>query len=189
MAGSPDAPLSLQARLDLARSNAFNGGLPVRRKDGALYALLAECLSICEWVQHEGLETQVRDHLRERLNVDKQPGVRARYVESVSDVYTIVCRYVLGDYDTRANYTRYAVAMREAARRQVRSDRLVDFLHDAGGIMALYNARPNPERFLTSRTLHLNSPVTVPKDGTFTLTLRRDYRGFFDVVALPEPAP
>jgi hypothetical protein len=178
---------TLLERLEQVRHHADTGGLPVRRKDAALYALLAECLSICEWVQAEGLEGQLRQHLLARLR-EGNPTGRARYVEKASDVYTVVCRYALGDWDTRANYTRYAVAMREAAKRQVSSDRLADYLREAGGIMALFNGRPNPERWLTSRTLHLNQSVTVPKDGVFTLTLRRDAKGFFDIVRAVEVA-
>jgi hypothetical protein len=172
---------SLLERLERARLHADTGGLPVRRKDAALYALLAECLSICEWVGQEKQEAQLRQHLTARLRAGHTTG-RARYVEKASDVYTVVCRYALGEWDTRTNYTRYAVALREAAKRQVKSERLADYLREAGGIMALFNGRPNPERWLTSRTLHLNQSVTVPKDAIFTLTLRRDAKGFFNVI-------
>jgi hypothetical protein len=176
---------SLLERLEQVRHHADTGGLPVRRKDAALYALLAECLSICEWVRQEKQEDQLRQHLLARLRAGKITG-RARYVERASDVYTVVCRYALGEWDTRTNYTRYAVALREAAKRQVTGERLADYLREAGGIMALFNGRPNPERWLTSRTLHLNQSVTVPKDAIFTLTLRRDGNGFFNVLGTSE---
>ena len=191
MDAPPEGFTLLQSKLDTIRHRAHNDGLPVRRKDGALYRLLADCLSLCEWVQQEGLESQVRDCLRVHVNRrgEDNRGRGRKYVEHASDVYTVVCRYALGDFETRANYTRYAVAIREAAKRQIRGDGLAVFLSDQGGVMALYNARPNPARFMTSRTLHLNSPVTVPKAGPFTLTLSRDYRGFFTVIAAPEITP
>lgn len=173
----------LRTRLDAARDMADSGGLPVRRKDGDLYALLALCLGICEDV----IASQREDELREifRVSVDKRGennrGRGRRYAYPSSDAYILVVRYVMDNEDSRANKSRYAQALRVAADRGVRSDGLVEWLIDNGGINTLFKSRPVETTEVRTKTLHLNQQVTMPKTGTTTLTLRMDHRGFYDV--------
>jgi hypothetical protein len=68
-------------------------------------------------------------------------------------------------------------------KRQILSDTLVDWVQENGGLLTLYQGRERSVTQFRVKTLHLNSRVTVPKDGMVTLTLRRDGRGFFDVLS------
>jgi hypothetical protein len=183
----------LKSTLDAARDEAYNGGLPVRRKDATLYSLLAKCLAACEIVQREGREDDLRDLIR--VSVDaRDPSIwgqgRAagnqgrgrRYVEAASDVFIMVCRYVLPETETRAARSRYASALREASRRQICSSELAAWLSENGGVLTLFKSRPVKAKSVTTRTLHLNSAVTCPKSGRFSVTLEMDARGFFNVI-------
>jgi hypothetical protein len=175
----------LQERLDAARVVAHNGGIPIRRKDGTLYRLLADCLSICEMVEAEGLEAELRAAIR----VPASAGNRdKKYAEVGSDAPILVCRYVLRD-DVRNSAYRYSACLREARKRQIRSEDLAAWLDQNGGLNTLWMSRPLTEARLTRRTLHLNDAVTVPKRGHFTLTLEADARGFFNVITPPEAQP
>jgi hypothetical protein len=151
-----------------------------RRRDIDLYALLAECLAACEEAQRSGLESEVRAELATRpLN-----GRNRTYTEAGSDIFLVIGRYVFEPEINRAASWRYTAVIREAAKIGLASADLVDHLRANGGINALFRARPVVARSARTKTLHLNDPVEVPKDAPFTLTLRRDSRGFFDVVAL-----
>ena len=173
--------MSLLDRLNTVRAKAEHGGIPMRRTDAVLYALLGDCMAICEEVLRDGKE----DELREAVEGGKRftPGKGRRYVERGTDVYVMVGRYALQGHDSRNSYYRYAATMREAAKHQISAADLPAWLAANGGINALFKARDVKARTARTKTLHLNDAVTVPKDGAFTLTLRRDARGFFDVVA------
>lgn len=149
-----------------------------RRKDRNLYALLAETMALCETVRREGLE----EALRQDIVARDLHGRNRVYVEQGSDVFLIVGRFVFEPEINRAASWRYTAALREADKRGLRSDELVEWLRSQGGINALFLARPVQARTARTKTLHLNTQITVPKDGAFTVTLRRDHRGFFDVV-------
>lgn len=150
-----------------------------RRKDVNLYQVLADCMAICERAELDGEIDRLRADFLER---ERATGKRA-YFERDADVFLIVGRCVFEPEVNRAACWRYTATMREAAKRQIRSTELVDWLRQEGGINALFRARPVQARTATTKTLHLNAPVEVPKDAPFTITLRRDERGFFDVVA------
>lgn len=149
-----------------------------RRKDIDLYQVLADCMSICERASLDGEVDRLR---REFLDRQKDDGRRA-YFEGDPDVYLIVGRSVFEPEVNRAACWRYTATMREAAKRQIRSGELVEWLRSSGGINALFRARPVEARTARTKTLHLNAPIEIPKDKPFTLTLRRDDRGFFDVM-------
>jgi hypothetical protein len=186
----------LAAKLDKAKETAYNGGVPVRRKDGALYRLLAECLAICETVERDGLQDELRELLRVSVDVrspeiwaqgrprsDGNAGRGKRYAEKDSPTPVLVCRYVL-EGDARNNPYRYAACLVQAMTLQISSSDLAEWLAENGGLNTLYKTREREQPRVT-KTLHLNSQVTVPHSGVFTLTLRRDHRGFFDVLNTP----
>ncbi|MBA4282018.1 hypothetical protein [Ralstonia sp.] len=149
-----------------------------RRKDVDLYQVLADCLAICERAELSGEVEALRG---EHLAAERARGKRA-YFEQGADVFLIVGRAVFEPEVNRAASWRYTATLREAAKRQIRSVELVEWLREQGGINALFKARPVEARTARTKTLHLNAQVEVPKDGPFTLTLRRDARGFFDVL-------
>lgn len=167
-------------RLNTARIHALNGGVPMRRTDAALYTLMAECLAIIEDVERDNLH----DELRSAIKVDGVGLAGRRYVESKADASIMVCRYVLAGNDTRNSTYRYALSLREARRRQIRSDTLTDWLRSNGGINTLYKTRSTETKSNIVRTLHLNAPVTVTPGEWLNIRIRRDPRGFFDVAII-----
>jgi hypothetical protein len=166
--------------LEAARVVAVNGGLPVRRKDGTLYALLAKCLAICEKVQRERIEDDLREAVRVRVNIRGQnnKGKGRRYAENGSDAFVLVCRYVLSD-DARNSPYRYATTLREASRRQIPSDDLFEWLTENGGVQALFLTRPLEAKSARCKIFHLTESIEYPKAGEFTVTLAYDGRGHF----------
>jgi hypothetical protein len=187
-----DAVTALQARLDAVRENAFNGGVPIRRKDGKLYQLLAECLGICEEVIAAGMFEELRQVAVVRVNKRQPRGTVTRaesnngrgraYVEKGSDAFILVARYVLSDVDGRNSYYRYSTTLREAHRRQIPALGLVAWLSENGGVNALYRPTTMLRAAHQTKALHLNQSITFPREGEFTLILRHDGKGFFDVV-------
>ncbi len=189
-----DASDTLQSRLDLAKAHAFNGGIPIRRKDGKLYQLLAECLGICEEVIRDRREAELREMVR--VSVDaRNPeiwgngraksnnGKGRRFAYHDSDAFILVARYVLAGVDGRNSHYRYAVTLREAHKRQIASADLVAWLGENGGANALYGPATFKSDVQSKKTLHLNQTISFPREGEFTLTLRHDGKGFFDVVS------
>jgi hypothetical protein len=152
-----------------------------RRKDVDLYQVLADCMALCERARDTGDLPRLQ---AEFLKSEQARGKRA-YFERDADEYLIVGRYVFEPEVNRAACWRYVATMREAAKRQISASQLVEWLRGQGGINALFKTRPVAARTASTKTLHLTSAVTVPKDGPFTLTLRREPNGFFCVVAEP----
>lgn len=184
---------ALLTELNAARAMADQGGLPIRRKDADLYALLARMMAICETVERDGLDGDLRDALK--VSVDcRNPeligkgrdasnnGRGRRYVETGSDTFILVCRYVLPATESTVARHRYSVAIREAAKRQIGSENLAKWLAENGGVNTLFKGRPLTAPIVSTKTLHLNQSVIIPKSGKFVLTLERDHRGFFNVV-------
>ena len=149
-----------------------------RRKDRDLYSLLAETLAVCETVQQGGMAEQLRQAVATR-DID---GKNRSYVEQGSDVFVLVGRFVFEPEINRAASWRYSATLREASKRGLDSAGLVQWLRENGGINALFRGRPVQARTARTKTLHLNQQIEVPKGEAFTLTLRRDSRGFFDVM-------
>ncbi len=170
---------ALQAKMcDLRERASFFRSM--RRKDVELYTLLGECLALCEQAERENLTDDLR---REYLAATREDGRNRRYFEGAADIYLIVGRAVFESQANRAACWRYTATLREAAKHQIDSTGLAEWLRSNGGVNALFRTRPVQARIATTRTLHLNQSVTIPKDQTFTLTLARDSRGFFDVIA------
>lgn len=151
--------------------------LSQRRKDLDLYQLLADTLAICEEVEREGMLEEMRDAVRDQA----ANGRNRVYTEQGSDVYVVVGRAVFEPEINRAASWRYSAALREAAQRQIRSHELADWLRANGGVNTLFRGRGVMRRTLSTKTLHLNQQITVPKDQEFTVVLQMDGRGFFNV--------
>jgi len=192
-----DCASPLQARLDAARDHAFNGGVPIRRKDGKLYQLLAECLGICEEVIAASAFEELRrlavvsvNHRQPRGTVtraESNSGRGRNYVEKGSDAFILVARYVLAGVDGRNSHYRYAVTLREAHKRQIPAADLVTWLGENGGVNALYAPAAYRKESHRTKVLHLTETISFPREGAFTLTLRHDGKGFFDVVSADPP--
>ena len=146
-----------------------------RRKDVELYELLADCLAVCESLgdadEIEALKSEVVCRTNGRS-----------YFENGADVFLVVGRYVFGTEKARAATWRYTATLREAHNRGIKSGDLVEFLRASGGINRLFKERPVEARTTKTKTLNLNSAITVPKDQVFSVRLERDTRGFFNVL-------
>lgn len=155
-----------------------------RRKDIDLYEVLADCMALCERARDTGELKRLQDDFlaRERARARERGRRRRTYFERDADEYLIVGRYVFEPEVSRAACWRYTATMREAAKRQISPANLVTWLREQGGINALFATRPVAARTAKTKTLHLTSAVTVPKDAPFTLTLQREPNGFFRVV-------
>lgn len=171
---------TLRQMLDEARVMAADTGLPVRRKDAALYGLIAACLGICERVDREGLQDELREAVRVSVDIRGagNAGRGRRFAMFESDVYILVARYVMAA-DQRNNPYRYAAAMREAAKRQIRSDALVDWLAEHGGVRALVLQVPKRR---TIRVLHLTEAVEYLPGVPLNLSLMATPIGTFQVL-------
>jgi hypothetical protein len=153
-----------------------------RRKDLALYAMLAEALSVCEQVEAEGLEEALREDIAQRA----VHGKNRSYVERNVDIYVVVGRFIFEPEINRAAAWRYCATLREAAKAGLRSDDMELWLRENGGINALFKSRPVKARTARTKTLHLNQQIEIPKGRAFTIRIARDHRGFFDVVGGPD---
>lgn len=166
---------ALEAADELRRRASFF--VSQRRKDLQLYRVLADVYALCATCSAQDVEAF-------RAAVIDRAGRRA-YFESDADVFLVVGRYVFESPDRRRDAAwRYTAAMREASKRQIRPSDFAGWLAVNGGINALFKTRPVESRTACTRTLSLTEAVTVPKDGSFTLTLRRTSVGAFEVLAL-----
>lgn len=135
-----------------------------------LYGVLAQCMAICERCQ---LNDQDLTELKE-LFASQPPdeGNKRRYIEKGSDVFLLTCRYVFhGSYLTNAS--RYAHCLRQAAKLQINSSDLANWMRNNGGINALYFRRPLDRGQMRIKCLHLTRTIEFPRDGSeFTIHLR-----------------
>lgn len=154
----------------------------IRQSQSDLYAVLANTLGLCEQCEADGLT----DAFKAEVIARGREGGRRSYFEANADVYLIVGRFCFSDgsadYGSRGNAWRYTATLREAHKRQIKSDGLASWLEGNGGINALFQRRPVDARTMTRKTLHLTSPITIEKGKPFTITLCSNGDGFFDVV-------
>lgn len=173
--------MNLRDRLLTAREHADMGGVPMRRTDGALYALLAECLGICEDVARDGLLPELREAVRVSVDIRgaNNAGKGRRYAETGSDVYTLVARAVLEGVDNRNSAYRYAGALRCAGERQIRSDKLEHWLATHGGVVTLYETRQRPNIERSTKTVVLDQSITYKVGVPITITIEATSAGRF----------
>jgi hypothetical protein len=160
-----------------------------RRKDVELYTLLADCMWLADVVRAENREAEITERLKDKLR--RQTNRSRVYVEKASDVYTVIGRLVFQEPGDPPGGTawRSAVAMREAVKRGIKPGEFVEFCRTQGGIDVLVRQRNNKATRMQVKVLHLTEPVTIEPHGTVTLTLRRDPRGYFDVIAQSSQGP
>lgn len=147
----------------------------------ALYGVLADCLALVEACDRDPL---VEEEMRAMFAAQPKEGNR-RYVEKGSDSYIYVCRFVFTSTD-RTNAMRYAAALREAHKLQVRSMDLVAWMKQNGGVNALYFRRPLEAREVRLKALRLSRQITVSRHAPFSLTLRWKDDNSFEVIHGPE---
>ena len=160
-----------------------------RRKDIELYELLADYMRLVVRVRTEGKGDEIREALLQKLR--RQTNANRVYVEKGSDLYTMVGRLVFqapGDKPGGAPW-RCAVAMREAEKRGITPDGFAEFCRTQGGIDILVQQRNNKATRIQVKVLHLTQPVTIEPHGVVHLTLRRDPRGYFDVMHQSSQGP
>lgn len=166
------------------RKLAESGPIGKRHSSFELYDLLAGCMALAERCADAAVHEEMRGLVVEQHH---RTGQNRRYVERGSDAYILVCRYVFSNLRSagaeRSNASRYAHALREAAKQGITSATLGAKLRE-GGINALFLSRPLAARTVTTRTLYLTEPITVDKAQPFTLTLRRTADNRYDVVAV-----
>lgn len=147
-----------------------------KRASFQLYTVLASCLELCERCDQHPIE---RIELERLFESQPHEGNR-RYVESGSDIYVLVCRFVFAGTH-RTNAIRYSQALREAVKLQIRSGELEQRLRQNGGINALYFRRPLTIESVSTKTLRLARSITVPRGRPFTLTLQWTAENTFQV--------
>lgn len=151
-----------------------------RQSDTTLYTVLGGCMELCERCGDPGEEAKMRVLAN---SLPPRPGRSKHFIERGSDVYQLVARYVFYGEEDRSNINRYAHSLRQAGLIQIRGADLPGWLKDNGGINALYMRRPLERNDVTTRCLRLTESITVPKDKSFTLTLRRTPENTFEVLS------
>lgn len=182
--------MDLNSRLDQLKQRAMRSGIPVRLRghNKNLYDMLAACLELCEEVIRDGKEPQLREACSVKsaglgLSLSEANSMR-RFTFKNADAFRLVCRYVLQDSETPQSISKYCFALREAHKRQISSAKLVDWLIENGGVLAMYRSRSTlGKRAGGIRELTLLEPVDFPRDGSvFTLRLRYNGLGAFHVI-------
>lgn len=109
------------------------------------------------------------------------------YIDKRNDVYGNVCRYIFYGTDS-TNAARYAACLREAAKLQLRSDTLAQYLATHGGVTRLYFSRPLANTMVKLSGFRLTRPTLIYRDQEFTLRLKWKSDSTFEVIgkAVPE---
>lgn len=172
----------IRGAAEALRQRAEAGPIGKRHSSFELYALLADCMALAERVAADEKEF---NELRMSMTLRGVDGGPRRYVERDSDEYILVCRYVFSDGNAskeRSNASRYAHALREAARQQINSRTLNEHLRTKGGVNALFLRRPLAARMSTTKTLYLDRQISIRKGEPFSLRLLRNADGSFAVL-------
>ena len=143
----------------------------------ALHAVLAHTLAIVERVI---LAPALEADLRAEISQRSEPGRRV-YVERASDAFAVVTRYVFS-CSTRANISRYTLALRAAYSRQIRAPELPAYLADHGGVNGLWLERAETSERVRISVLRLETFISVPRRGAFSLTIERTSGGTFSIL-------
>lgn len=171
----------LRSSLLAARRQAQNDGVPVRRSDLQVYALLDECLGICEKVTAQGMLDELRELVKQE--VPDLWGRNRRYTSPRSDVYVLVSRFVLEGKDNRNSVYRYASAMRQAHKKGVQSGELIDWLVESGGIVQLTRFVEKRGRVRSVKVLYLDTSIQYEVGEPVTLVLNPTAGGRFTLVS------
>lgn len=150
-----------------------------RGSDIKLYRVLVECMALCERCRDASDIEEIRTAFAMRGVAE---GQNRTYIEKQSDVYQVVCRYVFHGGPSHANMCRYAIALRQAASRQITSETLMEQLVKNGGVNALFLRRAVDKPDIETKCLRLTSRVRAPKHGAFCVWLKYNHEGAFDVV-------
>jgi hypothetical protein len=164
------------------KGEAHAGPVGKRQSSFVLYNLLSGCMALAKRAQTNAVEAlELRDLVR-----DEQTSGKGRWTLKSSDVYTVVCRYVFprtGDARRElSNASRYAHALREAAKREIAPEELTEWLSTKGGVNALFLTRPDLRSTVLTKTLYLSEQIEVKKDVAFTLKLRRLPNNVYEVL-------
>lgn len=153
-----------------------------RHADTMLYRVLADCLEISEVCLGNIDEYEILNGLIKKLPAIE--GKNRQYVESSSDIYQRVCRFMFHGEEHTANTNRYAITLREAAEQGLKSGDIIKELCD-GGIAKFFLKRPGQNREIIMRTkcLRLDRQIAHSRRATFTLRLRRKEKdGTYEVL-------
>lgn len=170
------------------RRAAHAGPIGKRQSSFTLYAMLADCMALA---QRASVGSAGYDELVALVREQPHEG-KGRWTLKGSDEYIVVCRYVFptGSRSAeRANASRYAHALREAAKRRIYPHELAGWLSEHGGINALFLARPGARRTVTTKTLYLSRQIEARDGEAFSIVLRRRTDNLYDVLSGPSAAP
>lgn len=177
--------MSIAERIERLRQEAHAGPIGKRHSSFRLYEVLADCMDIALRCRRDPADRAELDRL-----VREQPKRgKGRWTLRSSDEFIAVCRYVFPNGSRsaeRSNSSRYAHCLRQAAERQIAPADLVHFLKTEGGLNVLYLARPLTRTTVSAKTIRFDRAVELPKDGEFTLTLKRQADGSFEVIEVGE---
>lgn len=170
------------SRVELIISRSPVAELMSRHKSGAdavLYRVLADCMEICEVCERDPFELDVLNYLIGQLPLVH--GNKRLYVERGSDIYQRTCRFMFHGEEHTANVNRYAISLREAARKGIKSNGLIRELSN-GGIRKFFLARPNQAEMVATKCLMLDTQIQHHKGATITLRLKRDMENVYHVL-------
>lgn len=148
-----------------------------------LYSLLKDCMAAAE--RAASGESEMKE-LKEAFTSQETGGNR-RYIESTTDEYMLVCRYVFhtDNGNTGRNQGwRYGKSLSVAASMGFNSETIGDALKTKGGINAFFQRRKQPNPLVKAKVLRLTQQIEIPSDRPFTLTLRRLPDNLFEIDVL-----
>lgn len=179
---APDERTTVTVEAEQLRAAAEAGPIGKRQSSMELYRLLASCMALGKRCM---ADQDDRSEMRRLVSGQGIKGQR-RYVEAQSHPYLLVTRYVFHNLKSssgdRSNASRYAKALLQADKMNLGPNELAKFMWDNGGVNALYLSRPLDAATVTTKFLHLKRSVTVPKQGTITLKLRRTIDNRYEVL-------
>lgn len=147
-----------------------------KRNRSDLYQVISDCMSICEQAERRGFTKRIREMVEVRKSESETLDPKADHID-------IIGRYIFEPTSGKNNAWRYIASIREAYKRQLSSETIIQWLTNHGGLSALFFERKVTRDTVSTRLLRLNSTIILPKRGTFTLKLKRTYNGYFDVVS------
>jgi hypothetical protein len=169
------------------KKDAHAGPVGKRVSSFVLYDVLQRCAMVVERIsKNPGERLEVESLIKERPRGNRNRS----YVESGSDEFVLVCRYVFPSTESadkeRSNASRYAAALRQMTLEGIKSDEVAHKLKTEGGINRFYLTRPVERKTVITKTLYLDRSIEVPKTGQFMLVLQRLEDGRIEVLSKGE---